>query len=86
MPNSIMYQEDCYVVLSPDLNEQFVSLAELKELLTNLLRQISPHLPQDLQNIDNPEQQVQRLIDTVCELDCDSLGIWQWYVVRLEKP
>lgn len=86
MPNSIMYQEDCYVVLSPELKEQFVSLAELKELLTNLLRQIAPQLPQDLQNISNPERQVERLIDTVCELDCHDLGIWQWYAVRLEKP
>jgi hypothetical protein len=85
MPDSIMYQDDCYVVLSPELNEQFVSLPELKDILKNLLLKIPTQLPQDLQNISNLDSQVDRLINTVCELDCHELGVWQWYVVRLEK-
>jgi len=79
-----MYQDDCYVVLSPELNEQFVSLLELEDILKDLLAKI-PKLPQDLQNIPNLDSQVKRLINTVCELDCHELGVWQWYVVRLEK-
>jgi hypothetical protein len=81
-----MYQEeDCYVVLSPELIEQFVSLPELEDLLKNLLRKIPTQLPQDLQKISTVELQVDRLIKTACELDCHELGIWQWYVVRLQK-
>lgn len=81
-----MYQEeDCYVVLSPELIEQFVSLPELEELLKNLLRKIPTQLPQDLQKISTVELQVERLIKTACELDCHELGVWQWYVVRLQK-
>jgi len=87
MPNSIMYQEeDCYVVLSPELIEQFVSLPELEEILRNLLLKIPNQLPYDLQNIPTIELQVQRLIKTACELDCHELGLWQWYVVRLQSP
>jgi hypothetical protein len=81
-----MYQEeDCYVVLSPELTEQFVSLPELEDLLKNLLHKIPTQLPQDLQKISTVELQVERLIKTACELDCHELGIWQWYVVRLQK-
>lgn len=81
-----MYQEDCYVVLSPELTEQFVSLSELEEILKDLLLKIPSQLPQDLKNIPSLEHQVERLIKTACELDCHELGKWQWYVVRLDKP
>jgi hypothetical protein len=81
-----MYQEeDCYVVLSPELREQFVSLPELEDLLKNLLLKIPNQIPQDLQKISTVELQVERLIKTACELDCHEFGIWQWYVVRLQK-
>lgn len=86
MPNSIMYQEEStYVVLSPQGQEQFMNLPELQDLLSKLLVKI-PELPRDLQPISNLEQQVERLIKTACELDCQEYGLWQWYVVRLHKP
>ncbi len=86
MPNSIMYQEDCFIVLAPDQTEQFVTLPELEDILKNLLLKIQTQLPQDLQNIPILDLQVKRLINTVCDLDCHELGVWQWYVVRLQKP
>jgi len=85
-----MYQDDCYVVLSPDMTEQFVTLPELEDILKKLLipmqNQSPTSLPQDLQKITALELQVERLINTACQLDCHEFGIWQWYVVRLEKP
>jgi hypothetical protein len=85
-----MYQDDCYVVLSPDMTEEFVSLQELQNILKKLLipmqNQSPRSLPQDLQKITSLELQVERLINTACDLDCQELGIWQWYAVRLEKP
>ena len=86
MPSSMMYHEDTYVVLSPDMQEQFVTQPELEKLLHDLLVPIQPQdLPTDLQNISDINQQVQRLIKTACDLDCGDRGRWQWYVVRLEK-
>jgi hypothetical protein len=84
MPSSMMYYEDTYVVLPPDMQEQFVTQPELEKILHDLLIDIQDGLPYDLQNLAINEQ-VQRLIKTACDLDCGDRGTWQWYVVRLDK-
>ena len=84
MPSSMMYYEDTYVVLPPDMQEQFVTQPELEKILHDLLIDIQDTLPYDLQNLAISEQ-VQRLIKTACDLDCGDRGTWQWYVVRLDK-
>ncbi|MCL1495325.1 MAG: chlororespiratory reduction protein 7 [Pseudanabaena sp. Salubria-1] len=84
MPSSMMYYEDTYVVLPPDMQEQFVTQPELEKILHDLLIDIQDALPYDLQNLAISEQ-VQRLIKTACDLDCGDRGTWQWYVVRLDK-
>ena len=81
----MMYYEDTYVVLPPDMQEKFVTQPELEQILHDLLVNIQDALPYDLQNLANIDEQVQRLIKTACDLDCGDLGIWQWYVVRLDK-
>jgi hypothetical protein len=85
MPSSMMYYEDTYVVLPPDMQEQFVTQPELEQLLHNLLADIQDALPHDLQKLKTIPEQVQRLIKTACDLDCGDRGTWQWYVVRLDK-
>ncbi|MCA6526849.1 MAG: chlororespiratory reduction protein 7 [Pseudanabaena sp.] len=84
MPSSMMYYEDTYVVLPPDMKEQFVTQPELEQILHDLLIDIQDALPYDLQNLAINEQ-VQRLIKTACDLDCGDRGTWQWYVVRIDK-
>lgn len=81
----MMYYEDTYVVLPPDMQEKFVTQPELEQILHDLLVNIQDALPHDLQNLANIDEQVQRLIKTACDLDCGDRGIWQWYVVRLDK-
>ena len=81
----MMYYEDTYVVLPPDMQENFVTQPELEQILHDLLVNIQDALPYDLQNLANIDEQVQRLIKTACDLDCGDRGIWQWYVVRLDK-
>jgi hypothetical protein len=83
MPDRMMFYEETYVVLSPDLEQKFVDLTELRQILADLLDKSQPNLPKDLQNLDRAEQ-IDRLIDTVCEFEAPE-GTWQWYVVRLEK-
>ena len=80
----MMYYEDTYVVLPPDMQEKFVTQPELEQILHDLLIDIQEALPHDLLNLPIGEQ-VQRLIKTACDLDCGDRGTWQWYVVRLDK-
>ncbi|MBD1831331.1 MULTISPECIES: chlororespiratory reduction protein 7 [Cyanophyceae] len=85
MPDSIMYQEDAFVVLEPNQPEQFLSAAELLEKLKAILVTRQDNLPRDLQKFPLVQAQAQYLMDTSCELDMEPGQFLQWYVVRLEK-
>lgn len=84
MPDSIMYQEDAFVVLETNQPEQFMTAQELLEKLQAVLSQ-QDSLPQDLQKFASIEAQAQYLLETSCELDVGPGKFLQWYVVRLEK-
>lgn len=84
MADSIMYQEDCYVVLESDRPEQFLSKEELLEKLQVILQQ-QEELPRDLQKFNSVTEQAQYLLDTACEFDVSPGQYLQWYVTRLEK-
>ncbi len=85
MPDSIMYQEDAYVVLEPNQPEQFLTPAELLEKLKAILVTRQDDLPRDLQKFTSVEAQAQYLMETSCEFDVGPEQYLQWYVVRLEK-
>ncbi|HEY9725544.1 MAG TPA: chlororespiratory reduction protein 7 [Chroococcales cyanobacterium] len=85
MPDSIMFQEDAYVVLEPNQPEQFLTPEELLEKLKAVLSQRQDDLPRDLQKFTTVEEQAQYLMETSCELDVGPESYLQWYVVRLEK-
>jgi len=78
-----MYYEEHYVLLSPNMQQRFVNLAELKLALQELLVPMQQDLPRDLQG-KQIELQVESLLKTDCELEATD-GRWQWYAVRLEK-
>ncbi|MEN9205494.1 MAG: chlororespiratory reduction protein 7 [Thermostichales cyanobacterium BF4_bins_65] len=74
---------DHYVVLLPNaVDEQFLTPAELRQFLIRLLQEY-PHLQE--RSPMALEQQVQRLIDTTCELEISPGQVVQWYAVRLTK-
>jgi hypothetical protein len=85
MPDPIMYQEDGYIVLESDRAEEFMTSAELKTKLSELLLQEETIIPRELEQFDSTELQAQHLIDNYFELDIGSDRYLQWYVVRLEK-
>ena len=85
MPDPIMYQEDGYIVLESDRAEEFMTSAELKTKLSDLLLQEETIIPRELEQFDSTELQAQHLIDNYFELDIGSDRYLQWYVVRLEK-
>ena len=85
MPDSIMFQEDAFVVLEPNQPEQFLTPEELREKLKAILATRQDDLPRDLQKFASVEEQAQSLMETSCELDVGPGEYLQWYVVRLEK-
>ena len=85
MSDSLMYQQDAFVVLEPNQSEQFLTPAELLDKLKNLLMQRQENLPQDLKKFTSVDAQAQYLMDTSCEFDLNPGQYLQWYVVRLEK-
>jgi hypothetical protein len=84
MPDSIMYQEDGYVVLEPDRPEEFLTPEELLEKLKGILQQ-QEDVPRDLRNLESLEEQARALMETYCEFERSPGQYLQWYVVRLEK-
>ncbi|MER3491745.1 MAG: chlororespiratory reduction protein 7 [Mastigocladus sp. ERB_26_2] len=86
MPDSLMYQEDHFVVLETNQEEQFLTASELLEKLTDILQKINPQdLPPDLRSLNSIEARAKYLLDTSCELDIGPGQYLQWYAVRLEK-
>ncbi|MFN3926975.1 MAG: chlororespiratory reduction protein 7 [Pseudanabaenaceae cyanobacterium] len=86
MPDSLMYYEELFVLISPEMEETFVTAEELKAKLTDLISALAPaDLPRDLQHLGTIAEQVDRLFKTACDLDCGAQGVWQWYAVRLKK-
>ncbi|MBW4546666.1 MAG: chlororespiratory reduction protein 7 [Symplocastrum torsivum CPER-KK1] len=85
MPDSIMFQEDAFVVLEPNQPEQFLTPEELLEKLKAILATRQDDLPRDLQKFASVEEQAQYLMETSCDLDVGPGQYLQWYVVRMEK-
>ena len=85
MPDSIMYQEDAYVVLETNQLEQFLTPEELLAKLKAILATRQDNLPRDLQKFSAIDEQAKYLMETSSELDVEPGEYLQWYVVRLEK-
>jgi Protein CHLORORESPIRATORY REDUCTION 7 len=85
MADSIMYQEDAYVVLESDRDEQLMTAQELQDKLVNLLLLEEMIIPRELEQFETPELQARHLLDNYFELDIGADKYLQWYVVRLEK-
>lgn len=85
MPDPLMYSQDAFVVLEPNISEQLLTPEELLEKLQQILAQMQDNLPRDLQKYTSVEDQAQYLLETSCELDVGPGQYLQWYAVRLEK-
>ncbi|WP_009632418.1 chlororespiratory reduction protein 7 [Synechocystis sp. PCC 7509] len=85
MPDPMMYQQDDFVVLEPNQQEQFLTANELLEKLKVVLAHNQHKLPQELQTFSSIEEQASYLINTSCELVLEPGQYLQWYAVRLEK-
>ena len=84
MVDSIMYQEDAYVVLEADNPEQFLTPEELQEKLKTYLLDEQIDIPRELSKFDSVDDQAKHLMENYFELDIGADQFLQWYVVRLE--
>jgi hypothetical protein len=85
MVDSIMYQEDYFVLLQNDQDEQFLTPAELLSQLEQVIESHPELLPKELDKFTTPSQKAQYLRDNFCQLDLEPGQYLHWYVVRLEK-
>lgn len=85
MVDSLMYQEDYFVVLEPEQTEQFLTPEELLDKLKLVIQSDQLDLPLDLQKFSTLEKKAEYLKDNYCELNGDDGQYLQWYAVRLEK-
>ena len=85
MSDSIMYQEDGYVVLEADQPEQFMSSEELQAKLEKLLASDEVEIPRELTKFETVSEQAESLRSNYYELDIGENKFLQWYVVRREK-
>lgn len=79
-----LYSEEHYVVLETDQPETLLTRNELRDKLRLLFQKEPDLIPEDVRLL-TPENQVQSLLDTVCELKLDPGQYLQWYATRLEK-
>ena len=85
MADSIMYQEDAFVVLETDRPEQFMTPQELQQKLEATLSSEEVDIPRELEKFASVNEQAQHLMENYFELDVGEGKYLQWYVVRLEK-
>ena len=85
MAQSLMYEEEMFVLLAPGMEEEILSGAELLARLMELLRDRQGNLPRDLRPFTDLTAQAQHLRDTACELELSPGRLLQWYAIRLEK-
>ncbi len=85
MPDSIMYQEDAYVVLESDREEEFFTPEELVTKLKGILEKEPEEIPRELLKFNSTEAQAKHLMENYCEFDVGEGKYLQWYAVRLEK-
>jgi Protein CHLORORESPIRATORY REDUCTION 7 len=85
MSDSLMFNNDAYVVLETGQPEELLTPAEMFAKLKAIVIKFAADLPIDVQQINGVDERVQYLLDTSCELDLVPGEYLQWYVVRLEK-
>jgi Protein CHLORORESPIRATORY REDUCTION 7 len=85
MTDSLMFQEDEYVVLTPGQPEEILTAAEMLAKLESTLSTTKLDLPTDVSSKTSIADRAAYLLVNYCELDLDDGQYLHWYAVRLEK-
>ncbi len=85
MSDSLMFNNDAYVVLETNRLEQILTPAEMFARLKEIAINFADDLPIDIREIASIDERVQYLMESSCELYLSPEKHFQWYVVRLEQ-
>ncbi|MEB3333871.1 MAG: chlororespiratory reduction protein 7 [Cyanobacteriota bacterium] len=85
MSDPLLREMDHYVVLEPGGEEVILTAAETRTWLARHLSALASS-PADLAHLPDLPTQVERLLDTACELEVAPGLAIQWFAVRLEPP
>lgn len=85
MTDSLMFQEDEYVMLAPGQPEEILTAAEMLAKLESTLASTPVDLPTDVSSKSSIAAQAAYLLVNYCELDLPAGQYLHWYAVRLEK-
>ena len=85
MADSLMYEEDHFVLLVPGEEEEILTAEELKLRLVKVISDRPEDLPRDLAKLPTVEERVQYLLNTACDFELAPGKTMQWFAIRLEK-
>lgn len=85
MADSLMYEEDHFVLLIPGKEEEILTVEELRTWLAGVLGDRQNNLPRDLMKFPTTTEQANYLLNTACEFELQPGKTIQWYAIRLEK-
>jgi hypothetical protein len=87
MTDSIMFQEDEYVVLTTGQAEEILTAAEMLTKLSDTLLNHGEDIefPADVLAKSSTAARAAYLLDNYCELELGGGRYLHWYAVRLEK-
>ncbi|MGP0128798.1 MAG: chlororespiratory reduction protein 7 [cyanobacterium endosymbiont of Rhopalodia musculus] len=85
MVDSILYQENVFIVLEANELEQIFTPQELLEKLKKILLIRQDDLPRELKKLTSIDEQAEYLKNNFCELEMEPDNYLQWYAIRLEK-
>ncbi|MEM9216362.1 MAG: chlororespiratory reduction protein 7 [Cyanobacteria bacterium P01_F01_bin.150] len=80
-----LYDTDAFVLLEANQPEQILTADELRDRLRSVLKDHADDIPAEVQDYDTIPEQIEYLIDNLCELNLGPDLYFQWYAVRLEK-
>ncbi|HEY9887608.1 MAG TPA: chlororespiratory reduction protein 7 [Candidatus Obscuribacterales bacterium] len=82
---SLMYEEEYFVLLMPGAAEEILTVAELQQRLEAVLGDRQGTLPPDLAALPTCAAQAQYLLNTACDFELAPGQTMQWFAIRLEK-
>jgi hypothetical protein len=85
MTDSLMFQEENYVLLRAGQPEEILSAAEVLVELKSVLTSHPLELPTDVLKKNTINDRAAYLLANYCELDLEGGQYLQWYAIRLEK-
>ena len=85
MSNSLMYQEDYFVIIQTDLPEEILTKQELLEKLQKVLEEFSGVMPPELVKFTTLEEKALFLQNNFCEWKTQPGEYLQWYATRISK-